>query len=310
MYYVFSGAHISLIWGEVRHMHWGWVSLAVVSNLLAFVLQGWRWQLILTPVESIAVWTCTRCIFLGLFANEILPLRAGELIRCFLLTRWSRVPLSVSFASALIERIFDGIWLMICFFVTLRLVPLPHWLERAGYILGILLVIGGIILAIGMFAQRQSINLIFGFSFPAWFNTLVEDLHLIGHSRYLYYAFAVSGLSLAVQFVPVYSVIKAYRLDLALPFTTAFALTVLLRLSAVVPQAPGNLGLFQGVAARTLTAFHAQSAHAKRFSFVLWAVITAPLIVVGFVLLLFTGINMAHLHRDAMHAAGGRRNGE
>ncbi len=309
MYYVLSGAHIHLIWGEIHHMHWAWVSLAVACDILVYLLQSWRWHLILKPVENVTFWTCIRAIYVGLFANEVLPLRAGELIRCFLITRWSKIPLSVSFASALIERIFDGAWLMACFFVTLRLAELPHVLERAGYILGIIIAIAALILGFGMYAKRQSIDLFFGFTFPAWFTTLVEDLHLIGHSRNLYLAFFASGAFLLAQILPIYAVARAYGLDLDLPWTTSFAMMVLLRLSAVVPQAPGNLGLFQGIAFRTLTLFGVYGAVAKRFSFVLWAVVTIPLIVVGFLLLFVSGINMTHLHRQAMSAVETRRNG-
>ena len=309
MYFVLSGAHIHLIWGEIRRMHWGWVSLAIGSDVFVYLLQSWRWGYILRPVERVSPWTLVRSIYVGLFANEVLPLRAGELIRCFLITRWSNVPLSGSFASALIERIFDGVWLMALVFVPLQIADLPHYLQRAGYVLGIIIVIASLVLGFGMYAKRQSIDLFFGFSFPAWFNTLVEDLHLIGHSRYLYYSFFISGAYLLAQVIPIYAVIRAYGLDLDSEIVTAFALMVLLRLSSVVPQAPGNLGLFQGVAFTTLKLFGVYGAQAKRFSFVLWGVVTVPLIIVGFLLLLLTGVKMTHLHREALSAAEGQKNG-
>jgi len=303
MYYALSGAHINLIWGEIQHMHWGWVTFAIVATVLLFLLQSWRWALILRPVERVTMWTCTRAVYIGLFANEVLPLRAGELIRCFLITRWSRVPLSVSFASALIERIFDGIWLMICFFLTLRMAALPHIFERGGYILGIIIVLAAVVIGFGMYAKEQSIDKLFGFSFPSWFETLVADLHLIGHSRYLYYSFFISGAFLLVQIFPIYAVIRGYRLDTGSPWVISFAMMVLLRLSSVVPQAPGNLGLFQGIAFRTLVLFGVSAAISKRFSFVLWGVATIPLIVVGFLILILSGIKMSHLRREAISAA-------
>src|ERR1700748_3549282 len=57
MYYVLSGAHLSLIWGEIRSMSWHWVILACVSDGVVFVLQSWRWMLILTPVAPVSLWT-------------------------------------------------------------------------------------------------------------------------------------------------------------------------------------------------------------------------------------------------------------
>jgi uncharacterized membrane protein YbhN (UPF0104 family) len=307
MYFVLSGAHINLIWGEVRHMAWHWVMLAVLGDVFVYTLQSWRWLLVLKPVETISFWTSFRAIYVGLFANEVLPLRTGELIRCFLVSRWSSVPISVSFASALIERIFDGVWLMVCFFVTLRIADLPPLLEHGGYILGIIILIVGLVLGIAMYARKQALDLFFGFSFPRWFNTLVEDLHLIGHSRYLYFAFLASGAFMLAQIVPIYAVMQAYGLDMESTIIAAFTMMVLLRLSSVVPQGPGNLGVFQGVAFRTLVVFGVYGAVAKRFSLILWAVVTLPLIVAGFLVLTLSGASIAHLHREATSAAQASR---
>jgi hypothetical protein len=74
-------------------------------------------------------------------------------------------------------------------------------------------------------------------------------------------------------------------------------------LSSIVPQAPGNLGSFQVVTAHTLIVFGLAIGHAKRFSLILWAVVTIPLIVIGFVAVAMEGINLTHLHREASSAA-------
>jgi hypothetical protein len=244
-------------------------------------------------------------IYVGLFANEVVPLRAGELIRCFLLSKSTEIPLSVTFASAVIERIFDGVWLMACFFFTLHMGRLPGVLVKGGYVLGVLIVICSCILGYAMYAKKQSMDLLFGMSWPRWFNTLIEDLHLIGHSRYLYYAFFISGIYIFAQMLPIYALVQANKLDV--PWTASFTMMVLLRLSSVVPQAPGNLGSFQWVTFRTLVMFGLAAGHAKRFSLILWAVVTIPLIVIGFIALALEGINMSHLHKEATAAAQSRK---
>ena len=286
-------------------MHWGWVVVAVLSNIFVFLLQGWRWKLLLKPIKRVSFAHTVEAIYVGLFANEVFPLRAGELIRCFLLSKSSGIPLSVSFASALIERIFDGIWLMGCFFFCLHVGRLPGVLLKGGYILGIMILISTAVLAYGMYAKRQSIDLFFGISWPRWFNTLIEDLHLIGHSRYLYFSLFVSGAFMLGQILPIYALVLAN--GLAVPWTASFVMMVLLRLSSIVPQAPGNLGSFHWVTARTLIMFGLAAGHAKRFSLILWAAVTIPLIVVGFIALAVEGINMAHLRREATAAAKDRR---
>ncbi len=286
-------------------MHWRWVVFAVLSDVLVYLLHGWRWKLLLTPVQPVRFAHAVEAIYVGLFANEVLPLRAGELIRCFLLSKSAELPLSVSFASALIERIFDGIWLMACFFYCLHMGKLPGVLLKGGYILGVIILICTAILGYGMYARKQSIDLFFGMAWPRWFNTLIEDLHLIGHSRYLYSSFLVSGAYMLAQMLPIYLLVRAS--DLAVPWTASFTMLVLLRLSSIVPQAPGNLGSFQWVTAHTLIMFGLAAGHAKRFSLILWAVLTLPIIAIGFIALALEGINMTNLHQEATAAVSKRK---
>ena len=286
-------------------MHWSWVCAAILSDICVYLLHAWRWKLLLTPIGRIPFIQAVEAIYVGLFANEVLPLRAGELIRCFLLSKSTDVPISVTFASALIERIFDGIWLLACFYFCLHLGKLPGVLLHGGYILGILISICTLILGYAMYARRQSLTLVFGLSWPRWFNTLIEDLHLIGHSRSLYFSFLISGVYMLAQALPIYMLVQATRLPVA--WTASFTMMVLLRLSSIIPQAPGNLGSFQWVTARTLIMFGLASAHAKRFSLILWAVVTIPLIVIGFIALALEGVNMTHLHKQASAAAAKSR---
>jgi len=301
MAWVLNGAHLGRIWSDIQHMRWRWVAAAVACDMAVYLLHGWRWKILLRPIERVPFLYAVQAIYVGLFANEVLPLRAGEIIRCFLLSKSTEIPLSVTFASALIERIFDGVWLMACFFVALHMGRLPGVLLNGGYILGTLIVVVGVILAAAMYAKKQSLDLLFGVSWPRWFNILIEDLQLIGHSRFLYYAFFISGPYILAQILPIFLLVKANRLDV--PWTASFTMMVLLRLSSVVPQAPGNLGSFQWVTARTLIMFGLASAHAKRFSLILWAVVTIPLIVIGFFALALEGVSMTHLHRQAAAAA-------
>src|ERR1700729_2701816 len=156
------------LWAEVRELDWRWVSIAVVADLLVYVIQGWRWNLLLLPVAPVKPLNALGAIYVGLFANEVLPLRAGELIRCFLMARWSKIPTSVTLASALIERIFDGVLLVAGLFFSLRYVrhfPLGRGQARAieiittgSVFLTILLLICAALLAVAMFWREQTLD--------------------------------------------------------------------------------------------------------------------------------------------------------
>ena len=104
---------------------------------------------------------------------------------------------------------------------------------------------------------------------------LIDDLEIMGHSRYLLFSFLQSLPFLLLQIVPTFAAFRAYGFDLSL--MAAFALAVILRLGAAVPQAPGNLGLFQLLARESLQRmFGIVPAEAARFSLVLWGLTTIP----------------------------------
>lgn len=300
-------AHLGDFKDDLAEMDWKWIALAVAVTLLIFVGYGVRWALVLRPVQRAGYWQTVRALYVGLFANEILPFRAGELLRCYLITRWTKLPLSVSITSAVIERIFDGIWLCLGLFVTLKLVPFPRYfryLIDGAWTLGIVVVVGAVVLAVLMFLHWNKLRE----APPAsgWrkhLATLINDLGMIGHSRYLYYAFFLSAVLLVAQMIPVWAAFQGYGFDLSL--RQAFALMVIVRLTSAVPQAPGNIGLFQLFTKEVLIRiFYVVSSDAARFSVVLWGIMTLPLLLGGFVALWIEEADIVTLKRAAEDEAG------
>jgi uncharacterized membrane protein YbhN (UPF0104 family) len=287
--------------GEIRAMRWSWVAAAVLFDILVYFLQGWRWSLLLRPVANIPFAQSIRAIYVGLFANEILPLRTGEIIRCYLQGRWSHLPFTVVLSSALIERIFDGVWLIICLLVTMQFIELPELYSRLGQLLGIAVLLGGALLAGAMFFKHGTRAALENHPWLAKLNILLEDLYIIGHSRYLYLSAAASLPYLLLQVLPIYGLARAYGIDITLG--QGFALMVILRLVSVVPQAPGNLGAFQAAAVLGLMLFGVERSLAARFSFVMWAIITLPLLIVGFAALAVTGLDLGEIRRKAKSKA-------
>jgi glycosyltransferase 2 family protein len=296
------------LWAEIRELDWRWVAVGAIADLLVYVVQGWRWSLLLLPVAPVSALSSVGSIFVGLFANEVLPLRAGELIRCFLMARWSKIPISVTLASALIERIFDGVLLIAGLFLSLRYLrhfPLRPGQARAigivttgSIFLAILLFICAALLGVAMYWREQTLDALLDARLFSWAHVFIEDLHRIGHSRFLYFSVAVSIPYLLIQIVPIYAIMQAYGFD-GVAWAQAGALMVLLRLGSVVPQAPGNVGLFQVLSTLGLTLFGVPAAMARRFTLILWGVVTLPLLIVGFFALIASGSKMGDIQREA-----------
>jgi uncharacterized protein (TIRG00374 family) len=135
-----------LDWGrlaaDMAGIHWGWVALAIVFDILSYLCQGWRWELLLRPLGRLSPVRTTQAVYAGLFTNEILPMRVGEILRAYLVSQWLRVRFSDVIPSLVVERFFDGVWLAACVGITAIFIELPANLLRAADILGAAMLAG------------------------------------------------------------------------------------------------------------------------------------------------------------------------
>ena len=86
LYWVFRQFDYKQMETDVRTLQWGWVALGIVLNVLVFVVDGWRWSVLLSPFEDAPPIECIKAVFIGIVANGVLPAKAGEVIRCYLLS--------------------------------------------------------------------------------------------------------------------------------------------------------------------------------------------------------------------------------
>jgi hypothetical protein len=284
-------------YARVRAVEWHWVAIAALADIAVYITQGWRWNVLVRPVGQLPVIRSVQAIYIGLFANEVLPLRPGEVIRCFLQARWAHMPISVSLSSAAVERVLDGIWLMLGFYVASYFVELPPVLEYGGRILTGVLIVASFLLVLAALHKEHAKNMVNERGWSAFWHHLIDALHDMARSRSFLAAVALSFFYLALQVVPVYAVMRAYELDLSM--SAAAIVTIILRLGSILPQAPGNVGSFQVLTVTGLRLFGIEKGLAAGYATFLFIVITVPLWVVGFVALIATRLRLDELHRTA-----------
>ena len=277
---------------RIRQTPLPYVLAAVLCDIAVYCVQGWRWNELLKPVGALPVWRSMQAIYIGLFANEVLPLRPGEVIRSFLQARWSGVPFTVVLSSVVIERLFDGFWLILGFLVTSLFVELPPILVYGSRLLGGILLVLGALLGFAVFRRQQA---------EKWlspkFRHHLDALESMGRSRSFYHAFLISFLYLALQIGPIYFIQRGFGLNIS--FGACAAILVILRIGSVPPQAPGNVGSFQAFAILGAMLFGVDRQSATGYATLLFIVITVPLWVVGFVALLATKMKLSQLTQDA-----------
>jgi uncharacterized protein (TIRG00374 family) len=299
--WVLHDVNLAEVWTEIKQMHWGWVALAAASDIFVYVLQGWRWSILLRPIAEIPAMRSVRAIYVGLYANEVLPFRSGEIIRCYLQSRWGHLPFSVVLSSIAIERIFDGIWLVLYLSIVVQFVDLPRSIRDGGFAL--ILLVGLLAGALGFIIafQRKAKELAAHWKWGEKARIFIEDLQAMGGSRSFFQSWVASLPHLLSMTIPIYCTLRAYG------FTTfslwdAAVINVIVRLGTVVPGAPGNLGVYQGLIVFALVFYGIEENVAKRFSLIIWIIVTLPLLFAGFVALSVTGFKLRELQETATAA--------
>jgi uncharacterized protein (TIRG00374 family) len=100
-------ADLDRVWSAVRSARADFLALSLFATALTFVIRAERWQYLLGPLGPTRFSTVFRTTVIGFAASAVLPARAGEVIRPYLLARREGLRATSAFATILVERILD-----------------------------------------------------------------------------------------------------------------------------------------------------------------------------------------------------------
>jgi uncharacterized protein (TIRG00374 family) len=299
LFWVLRGYDFRQLWSDFRTLDWRWMALAILADLAAYVCHGWRWKSLLSPVSRLSFWRTVQAVYIGLFANEVLPLRPGEVIRCYLLSHWNDLRISVALASAALERVIDGYWLLAAVVVVVMRSERPVDVRIMALVQVMAVVL--ILAAVGfvwIVRHKQHAHAVISESrWAATLRHITEGLHLMGHARTLQLTAVISLLYFWLQVVTMWALMKAYSLDYSI--WVAGGVLTLYRLGTVVPNGPGNLGLGNVAAIMALRHFELGASEAKTFSILYLTAQTLPLLIGGAIATALTGLNLGELRERA-----------
>ncbi|HEX5000656.1 MAG TPA: lysylphosphatidylglycerol synthase transmembrane domain-containing protein [Terriglobia bacterium] len=274
---------------------WRWAVAAVVADIMAVTGQGWRWSVLLAPIGRIRVLRATQAIYAGLFTSEIVPLRAGELARAFIVSRWLAVGVGTVIASIAVERLLDGVALAASLGAAAVFVSLPHGIARTAKIFGAAMIAAALGLAwfVRRLGRRPATAPEPAGRVRSFLRTLLVASHSIATSGKLWPAALISFLTLGLQSLAFWLMMPACGLNV--PFWTGAVVFFIVRLGTAIPNAPANVGSYQFFTTLGLTLFGVDKATAAGFSIVIFLVLTIPVWIIGFSSLTAAGIRLSHL---------------
>jgi hypothetical protein len=232
-------------------------------------------------------------------------MRVGELVRLFLVSRWLSVKLDSVIPSLVVERFFDGIWLILAIGAVAFFMPLPQELLGAEKILSALVLLGTALFVYLTFLRKRTLTSANPGAGSRWnplraltsfLGRLAQGIQAIGTSRFFITSFMVSLCVLIFQIIALWLMILAYRLPLSL--WAGSVVLLILHLGTAIPNAPSNVGTYQFFTVVGLALFGIEKTRAASFSVGAFLVLTIPLWAIGLISLWRTGMTLAAIRQE------------
>jgi uncharacterized protein (TIRG00374 family) len=300
LWWAFARFPLALLGDHLRTMDWWWLAFAVAIELLSFFLDAWRWRELLKPAVEAPYGAAVQSVYACLFANDLLPARAGEAVRCFLLSWKCDIHLPLVITSSVILRVMDGIWVVLFYFATFWVV------EGVGAVTSVMVVYAAVVaglallLLFALFYKAHAHHYVSNSGWAARFAHFLDEIHKLGNWRELRVVMLSSGLYWAMQIFAVWAVMRAD--NFYFNFGQMAFLLIVKNVGTMVPTAPAAVGAFQASAIYALRHFFTEAPDAKILAELLFGFLTLPGLVGGAIAVAMAGFNLKDLVRHAQEA--------
>ncbi len=315
-------ADMAGVWAETRRARTDLLVLALIVTALTYVLRALRWQYLLAPIGPTHFANAFRTTVIGFAASFLLPARAGEVIRPYLLARKENLSATAAFATIILERLLDLITVLLLFGVFVALIPgsgvsgdptafarvkLGGQLAALAALtgLGLLFVLAGHPERMGRWALRveRVLPARLARAVASFVESFAQGLAVMRQPLRLLVALAWSfpiWLSIAAGIW-----LTSLAFHITFPFAGTFLVTMLLVVGVAMPT-PGAIGGFHAayqIAVQTF--FGAPDDRAVGAAIVLHAISFVPVTILGIVFMAREGLTLGRARTLAAEAGEG-----
>ena len=313
--------------------NYAYVAPAVAMYLISVLFRTLRWQMLMRHMRPVSVRRLYPVVVVGYMANNLLPLRLGELVRSYYVSRREGVSKTSALATILVERVLDAIMLLLFIAVIALFVPLSGlataFSERSG-VPTLLLVIGfsapfvitmAMLLAFAAYPDRTRQGTLLALKpLPNRLKAVAGDLIdlFLEGLKPLRSTRMLSGLLLMTAPIWLFEAGLFFFIGYSFEIESGFdntgdmavgmvLVTAIANIGSSIPAAPGGIGLFELVSRETLvllpTAEVSRSV-AAAFAAVAHACLLLPMIALGQVFLWTENLSLKGLSRAGAPGLG------
>jgi glycosyltransferase 2 family protein len=134
LYFAFRGQDLGEIRDALRETNLWWVIPALALYFVGVWLRAVRWSVLMRPLAPVTARELLPVVAVGYMANNILPLRTGEVVRSVVVRQRFGVRKTATLATIAVERLFDGLTMLGFMFLAMSFVSFTSQLEHLAII--------------------------------------------------------------------------------------------------------------------------------------------------------------------------------
>ena len=250
-----------------------------------------RWRVLLAPLREVAAGRLFPIVVMGYMANDILPARLGEVVRVDVLRRREGISRAASLATVLIERISDGLCLIIFAAVTLPLVALTG--DWRGPLLFTAALFAGAAAILVVIAARPTLAVILAEPIirvlprglrgraRSLVESVVRGLSVLGGIRATLWALGLTVVAWLCEAGLYLTLLWALAIEGPPLVPLAILATSIANLGTLVPSSPGYVGVFHYLVQQVLTQAGVRLGQATVYAVLVHAALIVPVTLLG-----------------------------
>lgn len=301
LYIGLSGQKLDEVWAEIQKVNLLWLIPGIIIYFAAVWGRTWRWHYLLRPLKPVSLGKLFPIVVIGYMGNNVYPFRAGEVIRAYVLQRNEGVKVSASLATIIVERIFDGLVMLLFVFVALPFANFQDEWLRNVVIIGTIVFLAALgvflVMATRPVQARNLYHLLITKLLPHGLQApilriadhFMEGLESLRSPRDLLMTFVTSVFIWLTETTKYWFVMHAFNFEVS--FFALMLMTGVVNLATTLPSSPGYVGTFDGPGILVLERFGVQRAIASSYTLVLHAALWLPITLLGFFYLAQQGLS-------------------
>jgi uncharacterized protein (TIRG00374 family) len=298
LYILLTRTNPRKILDSFAQVSWGWAIGAALLNIFNTWIEAWRWKLILSSTKKeVKVSKAFAALLAGVVANIILPLKLGEGVRAYFVSRKEEIHFSSAFSAVVVDRLADIISFFILILVTAFFFPFGPQIRRMIFAaLGLVAVgIASLVVIIRLNSNFSSKGKL-GRKLAEQINHFKLGLRALQDGRIMGPVAVLSALFLVIRLTTIYLMFNA--LHFTLPLIAVAVTLILVNLGTVATSIPANLGGFEFSILAALKIFSVNTEAAISFAITLHLIEVVPVVLLGIATIWINGFSFRLLQES------------